>query len=156
MKGFYNQRSGVALGPPYTAFVQTGGLSGCPDSSAPITQSTYSILDGGDAQKDLAKGDTGRPVPGAWGGYHDAGDWNPRRVTHMRTTTFWQLELLDLFPAYFQQLRLTLPSSNCPPPQCPICSTSAFLNSAFSAACKRPKAASASASRPTATRSTAR
>ena len=81
----------------------------------PITQSTYSVLDGGDPQKDLAKGDTGKPVPGAWGGYHDAGDWNPRRITHMRTTTFWQLELMDLFPAYFRSLSLNIPRSGAAP-----------------------------------------
>ena len=109
MQGFYNQRSGVALGPPYTAFVKpTDFHPGVPDT-VPITQSTYSVLVGGDPQKDLAKGDTGKPVPGAWGGYHDAGDWNPRRVTHMRTTTFWQLQLLELFPTYFKSLPLRIP-----------------------------------------------
>ncbi len=109
IKGFYNQRSGIALGPPYTSFIRPADFHpGVPDT-VPVTQSTYSILDGGDPQKDLAKGDTGRPVPEAWGGYHDAGDWNPRRITHMRTTTFWQLQLLELFPAYFKTLPLQIP-----------------------------------------------
>ena len=109
MKGFYNQRSGIALGPPYTPFVKPADFHpGVPDT-VPVTQSSYSNLDGGDPQKDLAKGDTGRPVPEAWGGYHDAGDWNPRRITHMRTTTFWQLQLLELFPAYFKTLPLHIP-----------------------------------------------
>ena len=109
MKGFYNQRSGIALGPPYTNLVRPADFHpGVPDTVS-ITQSSYSILDGGDPQKDLAKGDTGEPVPEAWGGYHDAGDWNPRRITHMRTTTFWQLQLLELFPAYFKALPLHIP-----------------------------------------------
>ena len=112
MKGFYNQRSGVALGPPYTTFVRPADFKPSTPGVVSITQSTYSILDGGDAQKDLAKGDTGKPVPEAWGGYHDAGDWNPRRITHMRTTTFWQLELLDLFPAYFRTLSLHIPKTS--------------------------------------------
>ncbi len=106
MKGFYNQRSGVELGPPYTTFRRPiclkPGVAGC----MPVTQSRYSILD---AQGGLAAGDTGVAVPEAWGGYHDAGDWNPRRITHMTTTTFWQLELFQLFPAYFGALALTIP-----------------------------------------------
>ena len=112
MRGFYSQRSGVALVPPFSPSVRPADFHPGVPGTAAITQSTYSILDGGDAQKDLAKGDTGRPVPGAWGGYHDAGDWNPRRITHLRTTTFWQLELLDLFPAYFGSLRLPIPKDS--------------------------------------------
>ncbi len=111
MKGFYNERSGVALGPPYTDFVRPvcwkPGVSDC----VPITQSTYSVVDGNpNGRGNLAQGDTGKPVPEAWGGYHDAGDWNPRRIDHMRTTTFWQLELLQLFPEYFASLPLNIPN----------------------------------------------
>jgi endoglucanase len=110
MKGFYNERSGIALGPPYTDFVRPvcwkPGVNGC----MPITQSTFSIVDGNpDGKGNLASGDTGKPVPEAWGGYHDAGDWNPRRIDHMLTTTFWQLELLQLFPDYFARLKLRIP-----------------------------------------------
>lgn len=108
MKGFYNQRSGVALGPPYTDFVRPicwkPGVNDC----MPITQSTFNILD--NQAGGLPKGDTGKPVPEAWGGYHDAGDWNPRRISHMTTTTFWQLELLLLFPDYFASLKLNIPN----------------------------------------------
>jgi endoglucanase len=116
MKGFYNQRSGVDLGPPYTAFVRPAcwkpGVNGC----MPITQSTYTNLPekGSPAGQDwpgLEAHDTGKPVPEAWGGYHDAGDWNPRRITHMTTTTFWQLELLQLCPAYFEGLKLNIPDT---------------------------------------------
>ena len=114
MKGFYNQRSGVALGPPYTTFVRPRDFRPG-DSGVSVTQSTYSQLDGGDPQKGLAAGDTAKPVLGAWGGYHDAGDWNPRRVTHMRTTTFWQLELMELFPAYFRTLSLNIPKDSSAP-----------------------------------------
>ena len=115
MKGFFNQRSGVALSPPYTPFVRPADFNPTVPDTVKITQSTYSVLDGGDPQKDLAKGDTGVAVPGAWGGYHDAGDWNPRRMTHMRTTTFWQLQLLELFPSYFKTLPLSIPKSSAAP-----------------------------------------
>jgi len=111
MKGFYNQRSGIDLGPPYTDFVRPACFKLGVNDCLPITQSTYSNMDGGkNPQADLAKGDTGKPVPEAWGGYHDAGDWNPRRITHMGTTTFWQLELLEMFPEYFKSLKLNLPN----------------------------------------------
>ena len=43
-----------------------------------------------------------------WGGYHDAGDWNPRRVTHMRATLA-QLEIADLFPEYVAKVKLNIP-----------------------------------------------
>lgn len=112
MKGFYNQRSGVALGPPQTPFIRPADFRPGVPGTVSITQSTYGILDGGDPQKDLAKGDTRVPVSGAWGGYHDAGDWNPRRITHLRTTTFWQLQLLALFPDYFKSLPLGIPKTS--------------------------------------------
>jgi endoglucanase len=87
------------------------GVNDC----VPITQSTYSNLDGGDSQKSLAAGDTHVEVSGAWGGYNDAGDWNPRRITHMRTTTYWQLELMELFPTYFKTLSLNIPKTTSDP-----------------------------------------
>ncbi|MGA2033558.1 MAG: glycoside hydrolase family 9 protein [Thermoguttaceae bacterium] len=110
MKGFYNQRSGIELGPPYTDFIRPACWKPGVNDCMPITQSTYSVVDGNpNVQANLAAGDTGKPVPEAWGGYHDAGDWNPRRIDHMRTTTFWQLELLQLFPDYFGPLKLNIP-----------------------------------------------
>jgi len=111
MKGFYNERSGIELGPPYTDFVRPVCWKPGVDDCLPITQSAYSIVDGNPNSKGgLSQGDTGKPVPEAWGGYHDAGDWNPRRIDHMRTTTFWQLELLQLFPEYFSSLSLNVPN----------------------------------------------
>lgn len=107
MKGLYNERSGVALGPPSTPFVKPRDFHPG-DPGVSVTQSTYSILDGGDGQKKLAQGDTGKVVPEAWGGYHDAGDWNPRRVTHLRVTMA-QLEILDMFPRFFGALPLHIP-----------------------------------------------
>jgi endoglucanase len=113
MKGFYNERSGVDLGPPYTDFVRPAGLRLGVRDSMPIYQSTFSIIDGNPSGKGgLPEGSTGKLVPEAWGGYHDAGDWNPRRMDHMTTTTFWQLELLQLFPEYFSKLKLNIPNDN--------------------------------------------
>jgi len=43
----------------------------------------------------------------AWGGYMDAGDWD-RRSQHL-TATYAHLELLDMFPQFFEGVSLALP-----------------------------------------------
>jgi len=104
MKGLYNQRSGVELGPPYTAFKKPRDFH--PDDGVVVTRTKF---DSGDPSPHaIAKLDTGEVIKNAWGGYHDAGDWNPRRVTHMYTTLA-QLEVHDLYPAYFRTLKLNIP-----------------------------------------------
>ena len=109
MQGLYNERSGVAGGPPYSQYKHPADMR--PDTGTKATYSTYSVLtNGNEAFSDIAKGDTGVPAPEAWGGYHDAGDWNPRRVTHMKVTLA-QLELLELFPEKFGRLKLSLPAN---------------------------------------------
>ena len=105
MQGLYNERGGVELGPPYTQFRKPRDFH--PADGVPVYQSTYSILEGG-GEFDVAKHPTDQKVPEAWGGYHDAGDWNPRRVTHMKVTRA-QLELLELFPAWGKTLKLSIP-----------------------------------------------
>ena len=106
MKGFYNERSGTELGPPYSEFRKPPDFN--PHDGEPVYQSTYSILDGGDQGKGLVAGKTDELVPDAWGGYHDAGDWNPRRATHM-SATMLQLELMEMYPDYFASLDVNVP-----------------------------------------------
>lgn len=107
MKGLYNQRSGVELGPPYTDFKKPRDFH--PEDGVVVTRSTYDVMtEGPNAYANIPKGDTGEAVKEAWGGYHDAGDWNPRRVTHLYTTLA-QLELCELYPAYFNALNLNIP-----------------------------------------------
>ena len=109
MQGLYNERSGVAGGPPYSQYKHPADMR--PDDGTKVTYSTYNVLSNGqEAFRDIAKGDTGVPAPEAWGGYHDAGDWNPRRVTHMKVTLA-QLELMELFPEKFGKLKLNLPAN---------------------------------------------
>jgi endoglucanase len=107
MKGLYNERSGIAIGPPYSDFEKPCDFY--PPDGAQVTRSTCDVLvnDYGGAG-DIAAGDTGEPVPDAWGGYHDAGDWNPRRVSHMKVTLA-QLEVFELFPEYMASLDLNIP-----------------------------------------------
>lgn len=107
MKGLYNQRSGMELGPPYTQYRKPRDMN--PKDGYRVTKTTYrSVEKGGEAWADIPGGDTGQPANG-WGGYHDAGDWNPRRVTHMRVTMA-QLEVFEMFPAYFAPLKLNIPA----------------------------------------------
>ncbi len=107
IQGLYNQRSGVEVGPPYSDFKKPRDFH--PADGVRVFRSKYSALEkGGEAFKELAEGSTGELLPDAWGGYHDAGDWNPRRVTHL-SVTMAQLELLELFPAYFSKLKLSIP-----------------------------------------------
>ena len=108
MKGLYNQRSGVDVGPPYSDFKKPRDFF--PGDGVQVFQSTYSIMDGPGESPNLAAGSTGVPVPDAWGGYQDAGDWNPRRVTHMRVTMA-QLEVFELFPKYFERVDLNIPKT---------------------------------------------
>ena len=110
MRGLYHQRSGVELGPPYTDYRKPRDMN--PADGYRVTQSTYRAVEkGGEAYGELAAGDTGVAVPNGWGGYHDAGDWNPRRVTHMRVTMA-TLEMLELFPEQFASLKLNIPATS--------------------------------------------
>ena len=109
MRGFYHQRSGSAHGPPYTKFTHPRDLH--PKDGVPVYATTYSALDGGNAFSGLWKNKTATQLPNAWGGYHDAGDWNPRHTDHLQATLL-QLELFSLFPDYFARLRWNLPPSH--------------------------------------------
>ena len=106
MRGLANERSGVALAPPYADYTRPRDFH--PADGAPVFESSYSRLDGPTEGPGIEKGSTGKLLPDAWGGYHDAGDWNPRRVTHMEVTAA-QLEMLRLFPAHFEKMVLPIP-----------------------------------------------
>lgn len=113
MQGFYHQRSGIELTPPYSS--QRRPRPFHPDDT-PIVQSTTSLMatkmgiGPQDTFKVLAQTQTREAVPDAWGGYFDAGDWD-RRIQHLEATRRF-LELGELFPAYFADLALKLPETN--------------------------------------------
>ena len=111
MRGFYNQRSGIALGPPFTKFVKPRDHH--PDDGVPIIKSNWSVpiwreVGESELQQGLRRESTGDRVSNGWGGYMDAGDWNPRRVSHMRATMA-QLEIADLFPEFVSKLKTNIP-----------------------------------------------
>ena len=111
MLGFYNQRSGIELGPPFSEYRKPRDFH--PADGVRVLQSTYSVL--GTGPESLAAGATDQLVPEGWGGYHDAGDWNPRRMSHMRGNTDLLLELLAMDPGYFGQLSWPLPDDHAVP-----------------------------------------
>ena len=113
-RGFYHQRSGIALGPPYTTFTRPRPFH--PDDGLKVYASKAPLMDTGNGlnQKDtnfgnLVKGKTDEIVPDAWGGYMDAGDWD-RRIQHLKCTRLF-LELAELSPGYFATLPLNIPES---------------------------------------------
>ena len=132
-RGFYHQRSGIALEEPYTDYERPASLS--PEDGQIAFQSTVSILDTangfsgdrwitaadydavgvgrGDAElytfTVLENNSTGEVIEEAWGGWHDAGDWD-RRTQHIEATNR-MLELFDINPGYFENVDLNIPES---------------------------------------------
>ncbi len=109
MRGLVNERSGIELKPPFADFVRPADMM--PNPGELVTESTFSALNGQENFAGLVKGDTGKKVSGAWGGYHDAGDWNPRRATHLAVTRA-HLEMLEMFPDHFRSFHVGLPDSS--------------------------------------------
>ncbi len=115
MEGFLTHRSGIALGEPFTAYQRPRTFH--PDDGARVFRVDTTTIRGESAAVNAAflqqLGDEMDPSilvpePAGWGGYMDAGDWD-RRSNHL-IATHLQLDLLSLFPTFFQTLRLSLPS----------------------------------------------
>ncbi|MDA0991524.1 MAG: glycoside hydrolase family 9 protein, partial [Verrucomicrobia bacterium] len=116
-RGFYHQRSGIALGPPYTDFVRPRSFH--PADGLRVYASTCSLMDSGNGLNakgsdsdnfgNLVRGRTDEVVSNAWGGYFDAGDWD-RRIQHLEATRLL-LELVELFPAAASAVTLQIPES---------------------------------------------
>ncbi|MGL6209941.1 MAG: glycoside hydrolase family 9 protein, partial [Paracoccaceae bacterium] len=115
MSGFYHQRSGTALTEPYTDWERPRSFH--PEDGFVIHQSTVKISDGSmgydltkpDVFTLLAGSETGEIVEDAWGGWHDAGDWD-RRTPHIETTRK-MMELWELSPEYQEISSLSIPES---------------------------------------------
>jgi endoglucanase len=113
-RGLYHQRSGIAIGPPYTAYERPRAFH--PDDGVVVYQSNATLLetDMGLGTKDafsaLVEGKTDEILTNAWGGYFDAGDWD-RRIQHLEVSRIL-LELVELYPDYFSILNLNIPESN--------------------------------------------
>lgn len=114
VRGFYHQRSGIAIGPPFTSYSRPRAFH--PDDGVKVYQAEVSLLevDMGLGSRPtfaaLTETKTNQTLPNAWGGYFDAGDWD-RRIQHLAVPR-GLLELHNLFPAYFKSVNLNLPESN--------------------------------------------
>jgi len=110
-RAVYHQRSGIALGPPYTSIVRPRPRH--PDEGTVVVASSLSLSGAqrsADLFGDLVAGRQGdQPVEGAWGGHFDAGDWD-RRIDHLWYTRA-AAELVDRRPEQFARLDLNLPES---------------------------------------------
>jgi len=110
----YHQRSGIALGPPFTTFKRPRNFH--PDDGIRIyaTNTTlfdveYGLRKNEERFSKIVRGKTSEIVPDAWGGYCDAGDWD-RRVVHLIAARYL-FELYDYSPKYFEKFDLTIPGS---------------------------------------------
>ncbi len=116
-RGFYHQRSGISIGPPFSRFERPRAFH--PDDGMVVYASTATLADSGNGLDangnrdgnfgDLVAGKTSEPVPQAWGGYFDAGDWD-RRIQHLEAARLL-LELILAFPGAFEDGELGLPES---------------------------------------------
>ena len=114
MHGLLAHRSGVALGAPFTDYERPRPMH--PDDGFTVYQLDVPLQVGESAavaasfermlgeDLDVSALET---LPGAWGGYMDAGDFD-RRSQHLGVT-YKLLELFESFPDYFASLRLALP-----------------------------------------------
>lgn len=114
MHGFLSHRSGIKLGPPFTKYVRPRPMH--PDDGVKVFQLDVTFWNGeADSVERCLRRLVGPELDAAklktrhdaWGGYMDAGDWD-RRSQHL-TATWLHLELLDLFPEFFEKTSLTLP-----------------------------------------------
>jgi endoglucanase len=113
-RGFYHQRSGIELGPPFTTYRRPRPFN--PRDGLRVLASRTGLMETGNGLNttdsnfgNLVKGATEDTVPDAWGGYMDAGDWD-RRIQHLEVTRLL-FDLYEMFPAYYAKLSLNIPES---------------------------------------------
>ncbi len=113
VRGLLNQRSGIALGKPYTDFTRPRPFH--PADGVVIHVSSAAYVESGKPSSPeelfarLAKGDTGKTTANAWGGYMDAGDFD-RRAEHLVASRY----LFDIAAAlpFAKPMNLNIPESS--------------------------------------------
>ncbi|MEO0707845.1 MAG: glycoside hydrolase family 9 protein [Cyanobacteria bacterium J06649_5] len=112
-RGFYHQRSGIAIGAPHSEFSRPRAYH--PEDGLQVYQSGATLLEvemglgSLETFSTLSSKKTETLVPNAWGGYFDAGDWDRR--THHLSVPRGLLELHNLFPEHFKTASLNIPES---------------------------------------------
>ncbi|NRA38420.1 MAG: glycoside hydrolase family 9 protein [Planctomycetes bacterium] len=110
MRGFLNQRSGIELKAPYTDFIKPRDLH--PADGVKIYATDVNVTKNvtkGNNFKQLFDGKGSETLEDAWGGWHDAGDWD-RRYQHL-WPTHKMLELADLFVDDIKNIHTNIPES---------------------------------------------
>ncbi len=113
--GFYHQRSGTELLAEHTAFPRPASLVPGDDltvlrTTVKISETSEGSSDGsGDKPFDLFPDNTTGETVDAWGGWHDAGDWD-RRTQHLEAARNL-IELAEMAPDQSSADTLGLPES---------------------------------------------
>ena len=115
VRGVFHHRSGIDLGPPHTDYRRPRDHH--PDDGVRVRQSAATLADtsmglnltGRDSFEALAEDATDELVPQAWGGMHDAGDWD-RRAQHLMIPRNY-LKIYELFPEFVAGVDLNTPES---------------------------------------------
>ena len=105
MRGLYHQRCGCVLDKKHTKWARARCHH---PEKTPVILSKHKISDGGDHFKALPAKATGKKVQ-AWGGYHDAGDWD-RRAVHLSIADAL-LYVYEAQPKAFPDKQLAMPES---------------------------------------------
>jgi len=118
MKGYFHQRSGIEMGPPYTDYIRPRTMH--PEDGHVVHKvdpEKFFAFESGSAsgqsgifvriQASILE-DTS--VPEAWGGWMDAGDYD-RRMTNLYGIKR-MMYLYELNPSYFEQVNFNIPESS--------------------------------------------
>jgi len=111
IRGLLNQRSGIALGKPYTDFTRARPFH--PADGVVVHVSSAAYVEPGKPSSPeelfarLAKGDTGKTTTSAWGGYMDAGDFD-RRAEHLVASRYL-FDLVSAYPSFAKPMNLNIP-----------------------------------------------
>lgn len=110
-RAMYHQRSGVPLGPPYTAIGRPRPYH--PDDGLVVRESSFRLIDSiSDPEgrfAGLVEGAGDETMPEAWGGHFDAGDWD-RRIEHLYYLRA-VVELVERYPELYASMDLMIPES---------------------------------------------
>ena len=111
MTGLLHHRSGIELGAPFTDYERPRPHH--PDDGFEVYELDIPLQTGmaedvnAAAKRILESGRLPPTRDSAWGGYMDAGDYD-RRSQHLEVT-YLLLELFELFPEYYEGVKLALP-----------------------------------------------
>ncbi|MEM9793444.1 MAG: glycoside hydrolase family 9 protein [Pseudomonadota bacterium] len=113
--GFYHQRSGIALEEEYTDWTRPRSLH--PDDGLKVLETTIKISDTTEGFgpgkpspfKVLPGATTGKVLKDAWGGWHDAGDWDRRPQALEASRKL--IELVELQPEFAESRDGSIPES---------------------------------------------